>query len=243
MTQHAAAEFWDRRYAERDQIWSGEANQALVVAVAGLRPGRALDLGCGEGGDSVWLAGQGWHVTAVDIAATAIARAKKLAGHAIPNGRITWVTADLGVWHPAGQYDLVSACFLQSPIDFPRTTVLRRAASAVAPGGHLLVVSHAEVPPWANGHDHAGHRFPSPAEELDSLQLPDAGWDTLISETRPRQAFGPDGEEATLRDTVIFAHRRPESRPAVPQREARARGREHQERPHRQQQPRGAGDF
>ncbi len=210
MSEDAPAAFWDRRYAERDRIWSGEANQALVAAAAGLRPGRALDLGCGEGGDSVWLARQGWRVTAVDIAATAIVRAKKFAAsHAIPDGRITWVVDDLGSWQPGGPYDLVSACFLQSPIDFPRTTVLRRAASAVAPGGHLLVVSHAEPPPWAKGHNHARHRFPGPAEELAGLQLPGAGWDTVISEARPRQAFGPDGEEATLRDTVILAYRRP----------------------------------
>jgi SAM-dependent methyltransferase len=210
MSEHAPAAFWDRRYAERDRIWSGEANQALVATVSGLRPGRALDLGCGEGGDSVWLTRQGWRVTAVDIAATAIARAKKLAAsHAVPDGRITWVVDDLGSWQPDGSYDLVSACFLQSPIEFPRTAVLRRAASAVAPRGHLLVVSHAEPPPWAKGHHHAPHRFPSPAEELVGLQLPHAGWETVISETRPRQAAGPDGEEETLRDTVILAYRRP----------------------------------
>ena len=209
MTEHALAAFWDRRYAERDQIWSGEANEALVATVTGLWPGRALDLGCGEGGDSVWLAGRGWQVTAVDIAATAIARAKNLAArHAIPDGRITWVVDDLGSWQPAGSYDLVSACFLQSPIDFPRPTVLQRAASAVAPRGHLLVVSHAEPPPWAKGHDHAGQRFPSPADELASLQLPEADWDTLIAETQPRRAFGPDGAAASLQDIVILAHRR-----------------------------------
>ncbi|HLI01153.1 MAG TPA: methyltransferase domain-containing protein, partial [Acidimicrobiales bacterium] len=68
-------EFWEHRYGEKDQIWSGRPNQSLVGAVVGLPPGRALDLGCGEGGDSIWLAEQGWVVDAVDISATAVARA------------------------------------------------------------------------------------------------------------------------------------------------------------------------
>ena len=209
MTDQAAAAFWDQRYSERDQIWSGEPNHALVAAVTGLRPGRALDLGCGEGADSVWLAEHGWHVTGVDIAATAISRARSLAARrAIPDDRITWLIDDLDTWQPAGLYDLVSACFLQSPVDFSRTEVLQRAASAVAPGGHLLIVSHAEAPPWAKEH-HADHRFPALTEELASLPSDGVGWDTLIAETRPRPAGSPSGEEATLQDNVVLARRSP----------------------------------
>ena len=210
-SEQDAVEYWEHRYGERDQIWSGAPNRALVTAVAGLDPGRALDLGCGEGGDSVWLAEQGWQVTAVDIAATAIARAQRFAtSRHTPQDRISWLVEDLSSWQPTEYYDLVSACFLQSPIDFPRTAVLQRAASAVAPGGHLLIVGHAEFPPWSTAHDHdrAGHRFPSPAEERASLQLDDAGWDTVIGETRSREATGPDGEHATLHDIVTHLRRR-----------------------------------
>ena len=207
MTDHAPAAFWDQRYAERDQIWSGEPNSALVTSVTGLGPGKALDLGCGEGADSVWLAERGWVVTAVDIAATAIARAESLAARrGIPDDRITWLIEDLSVWQPTDTYDLVSACFLQSPIDFPRTEVLQRVASAVAPGGHLLVVSHAEAPPWSNAL-HAEHRFPTVADELAALPPDRAGWQVLVGEPRPRRAVGPDGEEATLRDNVVLARR------------------------------------
>jgi SAM-dependent methyltransferase len=204
-----AAGFWEARYAGPDPIWSGGPNHALVTAVTGLPPGRALDLGCGEGGDSVWLAEQGWQVTAIDVAATAVTRARALAArHHIPDRRITWLVEDVSSWEPSHSFELVSACFLHSPVTFPRPAVLRRAAAAVTPGGHLLVVGHAARPPWAAEHGHGDHHFLSPAEELAQLQLGDADWQVVVSEIRPRHAIGPHGEEADLDDTVILARRR-----------------------------------
>lgn len=224
MSEQDAVGFWEARYGERDRIWSGEPNQALVATVTGFAPGRALDLGCGEGGDSVWLAGRGWRVTAVDVSATAIGRARDLAARRhIPDGRITWLVEDLSGWNPPHGYELVSACFFQSPLEFARNAVLQRAASAVTPGGHVLVVSHAQPPPWAKSHDHgehgddrehgddgahAAHHSVSPDEELAGLQLDDQAWEVLISEVRSRDAVGPDGERATLQDTVVLARRR-----------------------------------
>lgn len=199
--------FWEDRYAERDQVWSGEPNRALVDVVSGLQPGFALDLGCGEGADSVWLAARGWQVTAVDIATTAVARGQALAATRGVMGRIAWVVSDLRDWHSERQYDLVSACFLHSPIDFPRADVLRSAAATLSPGGHLLIVGHAEPPPWASEHADHAHRFFGPAEELAELQLPEASWQTLISDVRPRDASGPDGEKATLLDSVVLLRR------------------------------------
>ena len=204
-----AAAFWERRYGERERIWSGEPNGALVATVTGLPPGRALDLGCGEGGDALWLAEVGWQVTAVDITPTAVARAQAAAAaRGVPDGRIAWVVADLGSWGPPGTYELVSACFLHSPVEFPRTDVLRRAASTVTPGGHLLLVGHAGAPPWAEGHGHGDHRFPGPAEELAGLQLDEAEWETALCEVRARPARGPDGAHATLEDGVVLLRRR-----------------------------------
>lgn len=214
-----AAIFWEGRYAERHRIWSGEPNAALVDATSGLRPGRALDLGCGEGGDTVWLAEQGWQVTGVDISATAVARGRALAAaRGVAEGRITWLVGDLAAWEPADRYDLVTSCFLHSPVDFPRVGVLRRAAAAVAPGGHLLVVAHAEPPPWSRrhhdgegeegGHHHGPHDFPSPDDERAALGLDEDDWDVVVSEVRDREATGPDGERATLRDAVTLARRR-----------------------------------
>lgn len=204
-----AVGFWESRYGERAQIWSGQPNAALAGTVADLAPGRALDLGCGEGGDSIWLAGRGWQVTAVDISATAVERASARArAEAIPDDRITWIVADLATWQPVGPYELVSACFLHSPVEFPRAEVLRRAAGTIAVGGHLLIVSHAERPPWAAVHDHAPHAFPALDEQLAELRLDEDAWESVVSETRDRDAAGPDGERALLQDHVILLRRR-----------------------------------
>src|SRR5690349_828683 len=122
---------WDERYSESDRIWSGKPNVALVAQVAGLRPGRALDLGCGEGADAVWLAKQGWQVTAVDISGVALERA---ASHAAEAGvTIDFQRRDLATSLPEGEFDLVSAQFLHFWGEFDREKILRRAAASVAP--------------------------------------------------------------------------------------------------------------
>lgn len=203
-----ARAFWDARYGEREQIWSGAANQGLRDVVTGMAPGRALDLGCGEGADSIWLAEAGWHVTGIDISDTALSRAHAAAdARGIPDQQIDWMQVDLAQGFPEGAFDLVSACFLASPIHLPRADVMRRAAGAVASGGTLLVVSHAAGPPWA-GNNHGPRDFPSPAEELSTLDLDQDQWDITTAEIRTREATGPDGERGTLQDTVVVARRR-----------------------------------
>jgi SAM-dependent methyltransferase len=202
-----ATMFWEQRYAERDQIWSGKPNAALVDVVHDLAPGRALDLGCGEGGDSIWLAEQGWEVTGIDISATAVARARAEAARRGVGEKITWVAGDLSTWTPSDRYDLVSACFFHSPVEFPRSRVLERMASAVTSGGHLLLVGHAVAPPWMTDHDGHHHRLLSASEERASLSLVGDEWDDVLVETRSRVATGPNGEQATLDDSVVMLRR------------------------------------
>lgn len=199
-------EFWENRYGEKDAIWSGRANRMLVDTVTGLTPGRALDLGCGEGGDAIWLAERGWTVTGVDISPTAVARAARAA---TDRGLAAQFRAvDLETWRTDESFDLVTACFLQSPLAFGRAEVLRRAAALVAPGGHLLSVAHAAAPPWSGMADDPTMVFPTPAGDLAALALGD-DWDVLICEVRTRAATGPDGQESTLDDSVLLVRRRP----------------------------------
>jgi SAM-dependent methyltransferase len=202
-------EGWEQRYGQRPALWSGRPNPQLVAEADGLTPGRALDVGCGEGADALWLAGRGWQVTAVDIADTALRRA---AGHAAAAGeevasRITWHRADLREQPPAaGAYDLVSAQFMHLPGE-ARRRLFARLADAVAPGGTLLIVGH--DPSDLRGGAGRMH-FPDMmytagqvAADLDSGR-----WEVRVAETRPRAAADPAGRDVTVHDAVVVARRR-----------------------------------
>lgn len=197
-----AALFWEQRYRDSDRVWSGKPNPLLVREVTGLTPGTALDLGCGEGADAVWLARQGWRVTGVDIAQTALERAAAHAAQAGMAERTSWQRHELGVTFPAGRYDLVSAQFLQSPVALDQDAVLRRAAAAVAPGGTLLVVMHGGWPSWQGEHDHPFDAvFPTLDGVLESLALP-AGWRVQTREAVRRPCPSPEGVPGTRVDNL-----------------------------------------
>ncbi|TXS15100.1 MULTISPECIES: SAM-dependent methyltransferase [unclassified Streptomyces] len=199
------AEMWDDRYRESDRIWSGNPNVILVREVEGLTPGRALDLGCGEGADAVWLARFGWKVTATDISRVALERAAVHAADAGVADRIDWQWHDLGASFPEGEYDLVSAQFLHSMGDLPRERILRQAASVVAPGGVLLVVGHAGFPSWE--HDHPDMELPTTDEVLASLELPEGEWEVLLSEEHERIQNDPEGNPTTRTDNALKLRR------------------------------------
>lgn len=216
-TGQSAAEAWDERYSAAAKLWSGKPNAQLVREGAGLRPGKALDLGCGEGADAIWLAQQGWTVTAVDVSAVALERAARHeidaldreSVHAGPGAiasRIHWEQCDLAAWQPAEKYDLVSSQFLHSTgLDWQ--TPLRTAAAAVKPGGTLLIVGHHphRLPPWGN--HTAPDMFYTPAQLVQDLGIESPAWQVEVSTTRERPATGPDGQEAVIADTVLRATR------------------------------------
>jgi SAM-dependent methyltransferase len=200
--------FWDSRYAESHHVWSGNPNVVLVREVEGLTPGSALDLGCGEGGDAIWLAAQGWAVTAADISAVAL---EKAAAHAAEAGvTVDFQQHDLAVSFPSGSYDLVSAQFLYSRENLPREQVLARAARAVAPGGILLIEGHQDFGPFAaQSQDHGDVHFAEPDEVVAALELPAGEWEVLLCEKHDRLQNGPDGRPAHRTDSTVKVRRLP----------------------------------
>lgn len=186
-------------YAARSAIWSGEPNAQLVAEAEHLTPGSALDIGCGEGADAVWLARRGWQVTAVDISHVALERARMHAGSA--GHEITFVQADLVASPPApGSYDLVSAQFFQLE-DPPRSEAMLGFGAAVSPGGHLLVVGHCPSGHVGGGHPERLHTV----DQITALFSP-PDWQIITAEDRERTAMH-HGELTDLTDGVVFLRR------------------------------------
>jgi SAM-dependent methyltransferase len=196
----SAEDFWEEFYSGGRSRWSGKPNASLVEEVTGVVPGTALDLGCGQGGDAIWLAAQGWTVTATDISQTALDVAAR---HAAEAGvTVAWERHDLAVSQPAGSFDLITASFLHSEVELPREQILRVAAGAVTPGGTLLIVGHA---PSA---EHHHHDLPAPEQVVAELALPEDQWELRACEVRERlHAFRDEPPKARI-DTVVRFRRR-----------------------------------
>lgn len=135
------AQHWNDRYATSEFVWTTSANRFLPPEVEGLKPGRALDLACGEGRNAVWLATQGWDVTGVDFSSAGLEKAAALAEAAGVTASTRWVCADATAWDPDAGFDLVVVFYLQLAAE-QRRAAMSVAASALAPGGILLVVGH-----------------------------------------------------------------------------------------------------
>ncbi|MEE1819955.1 class I SAM-dependent methyltransferase [Streptomyces sp. SP18ES09] len=194
---------WDDLYADRQQLWSGRPNGALVAETAGLTPGRVLDVGCGEGADAVWLARSGWDVTALEVSGVALERA---AGHARDAGAdVRWVHAGLAEADlPPGTFDLVSAQY-PALLRTPEGSAERALLSAVAVGGTLLLVHHAgmeERPADDSGFDPADYVWPSMI-----AALLDDDWAVEVDEQRAR--VSPEGGAGAhhTEDVVLRARR------------------------------------
>ncbi|MCW2601358.1 MAG: SAM-dependent methyltransferase [Frankiales bacterium] len=200
------AQAWEARYsAKPDGIWSGDPNAVLVAETADLTPGTALDVGCGEGADALWLAARGWRVTGADISTVALGRA---AAQGESQGlEVDWRHVDLLAEPPrAGEFDLVTAHFMQLPAA-DRAVLYEHLAAAVSPGGTLLLVGHHPSDMHTTmGRPHLHDMFFTPEQLVADLD-PKA-WEVLVAEARPRQANDPDGKQVTIRDTLVRARRR-----------------------------------
>ena len=198
---------WDHRYGG-GQLWSGNPNGTLVNEVSGRTPGRALDVGAGEGGDAIWLAEQGWTVTASDISQRALDRVSAEAGRrGLP---VECLHADANARDPfaAAAFDLVSAQYASIPRT-PDDRAVGNIVYAVAPGGTLLVVGHDLEPLRARGH--GGAFDPDAYVRVDDFAAALAGapgWDIELHEKRPRPA-GAASASHHVDDIVFRARRRP----------------------------------
>ena len=189
-------ESWDERYAAVERLFSTEPDPALVELAAALRPGRAVDLGAGEGRNSLWLARQGWEVTAVDGSAVALQRVRT--GAAAEGLSVATVQSDIGEFlGRGGTHDLVVIANIH-PAPEQRAAMLRDAARAVAPGGHLLLVGHHLDSLGCTGPSDPALLF---TEELLRDALP--GLHTLLLERRER-SHGSDSGEPRI-DVVLWA--------------------------------------
>ncbi|HLS03805.1 MAG TPA: methyltransferase domain-containing protein [Actinomycetales bacterium] len=212
MTHPQTSDEWDERYLERERLWSGKPNAVLTQLAEKLGAGgTALDVGCGEGADALWLASRGWAVTGIDLSAVAIERAR--ASGAVQNLNAKFYVTDAIDFAKAAPqpFDLVTAFFLHSRDEDQRAATMAVLPTLVRPGGKLLVVSHAAMPPWSRHHHHDdGSPRPTfditPESEIAALGLGE-DWKIDVAEEIERPVTDPDGEGAHLRDAVVLARR------------------------------------
>ncbi|MYS86283.1 class I SAM-dependent methyltransferase [Embleya scabrispora] len=206
MHTNDAFAFWDGVYAARPAATDPRPNDRLTETVASLPPGEVLDLGCGDGGDALWLARRGWHVTAVDVSAVAVERLADLARSRGLGDRVGARRHDLWESFPPGRFDLICAHYLHTPVESDRSTILRVAAYALRLGGRLLVVDHGSTAPWSWNQD-PGVRYPTPLEVAAEIDLDPAAWTVERADAPRRIATGPGGRTAEVTDHVLLIRR------------------------------------
>jgi SAM-dependent methyltransferase len=204
---------WDERYSGAEFEWSVHPNQFVAAELAGLPPGRALDLAAGEGRNSVWLAERGWSVTAVDFSRVGLDKGRKLsAARGVDGGQVDWVVSDLSDYEPARDaFELVLIAYLQVDAVL-RARVLAGAAAALAPGGTLLVVGH-DLTNLTEGT--GGPQSPDVLYTPEAIAADLPGLRILRAD-RVRRSVERDGGTATAIDTLVRAERQPLSTPAEP---------------------------
>ena len=229
MTHSFEKDYWERHWEQAQDPASDMSDQSgpnphLKRNIGGLKPGTALDAGCGTGADAIWLADHGWRVTAADISGTALEAAAERAAAASVAAGVTWLETDLTTWLPTGRFDLVTTSYAHPAI--PQLDFYQRISDWVAPGGTLLIIGHLNEPASADhddghqqGHPHghahahvvdAGAQPPSAATAtLADItgRLDPAIWRIASAEERTRTVTGPEGHLHPMRDAILRATR------------------------------------
>ena len=199
------ADAWNGRYRQSDLVWSAGPNEFVVEHTAGLSPGRALDVACGEGRNALWLAEQGWAVVATDFSEVAIEKARRIAEHrgVSIDLRVADAVSGEGLPPDAGPFDLVVVAYLQLP-DEQLGSALDRAVEVLAPGGTILVVGH-HVDNLEHGY--GGPSSPAvlhaPEVVARHLSSADPGLSTPTVETVQRRVDTDDGPRTAVDSLVI----------------------------------------
>ncbi len=195
---------WEERYGTPDRVWSGRPNPQLVTEAEHLTPGTALDIGCGEGADVMWLAERGWTVTGLDFSQSGLDKAAAVARDAGLSDRTRFEQGDIRTWQPLGTYDLISSQFMHL-LDDGMKDLVPRLADALNPGGLLLVVGH-HPDDLRTGLRHAsrpGVMF-TPDDLVPAL---DADRFDVVGEVREREQI-KDGTPVAVRDSVVLVRAR-----------------------------------
>jgi SAM-dependent methyltransferase len=201
----AQAVEWDARYSEHDGArWSGRPNGRLLAEVASLTPGRALDVGCGEGADAIWLAQRGWTVTAIDVSDVALIRAREAAE--LAGALVEWVCGDaLRTPFPAGSFDLVSMQYPALPKAAGEAAV-RALLGTVRPGGLLLAVYH-DLNDEHREHIKSQGIDPADYVDVDDLALL-LGDEFTIERHAVEPRVDPPPDNPHIADVILRARRR-----------------------------------
>ncbi|MBF4514094.1 class I SAM-dependent methyltransferase [Plantibacter sp. VKM Ac-2885] len=201
MTPEFDKQYWEAHWAAGQGTSGLPVHPALDSELADLVPGTAIDAGSGEGAEAAWLAANGWTTTAVDISAHAITRANTRPTPSIGRGTVAWVEADLTVWEPDQQVELVTTFYAHPSMS--QHAFYERISQWVAPGGTLLIVGH---------HHDGGHGQPHPEnavtgpEQIRAL-FDHSAWIVHTAETRERTVTVPGGSSITLRDVIARVER------------------------------------
>ena len=214
---------WERHWTEAagaDRDRGLLPSPYLARELGELEPGSALDAGCGEGVEAIWLAANGWQVTAADISAAALSRARRRAAGGDRAAGVDWIEADLGVWEPGRRFDLVMTHYAHPAIG--QLALYERIADWVAPGGTLLIVGHLRAHGHGDDHrdhtgrpDHRDHRADhGPPEHVQVaarsiVDLLDAAeWTVVTADETTRTLRTGSGRTVELHDVVVRAVRR-----------------------------------
>lgn len=200
-----AEEFWEDIYRNASPKSRGRPGIVLERFAKALSPGHALDMGCAKGDDAVWLARRGWTVVAADISSTGLGYAADNARRAGVSDRISFERHDLAKSFPDGRFDLVLASFFHSPTALPRADIFRRAAASIVSGGHLLIVEHGSRAPWSWAAPDT--QYPTAEEAFLKLGFEPETFEAVYIDAVERVWRGPGGQEASVRDNVIFLRR------------------------------------